>query len=256
MEIKTIDVLDLKVSYSDMGNGKNILILHGWGASHESWLEVQKDLAERGFRVIVPDLPGFGSSEEPKSPWGLKDYSEFVHEFSRVTGLDKFALAGHSFGGRVAIDYSVRYPKDFRYLVLISAAGIVRHKKAKINGILAFTKAGGFMFSLPILSFTRPIVEKVWYKISGLHDYPRASKMMKAIMQRVLNEELRSHLPNILMPTLILWGEKDLATPLSDGIIIHENVPTSYLHVFKGMPHAINLKNPHGVAEKMAEFLA
>jgi len=255
-ENKIVEVMDLKISYSDVGNGKDILILHGWGSSSNSWVEVQNNLSAKGFRVIVPDLPGFGASEEPRDPWGLKDYSGFVQEFARVIGINKFALAGHSFGGRIAIDYSARYPEDFKYLILIAAAGAIRHKKAKIGIMLIFTKIGSFIFSLPVLSFIRPTVEKIWYKISGEKDYRKASPMMKIIMQRVLDEELRSRLPNILMPTLILWGEKDVATPLSDGVMIHENVPTSYLHVFKDMPHALNLKNPHGVAEKIAEFLS
>ena len=255
-ENKTVEVQGIKISYSDSGTGKDILILHGWGSSYDSWLEVQKDLASRGFRVIVPDLPGFGRSDEPSSQWGLEDYSEFVHEFARMTGIkNKFTLAGHSFGGRVAIDYSVRYSEDLEFLVLIAAAGVMRHKKIKTQILLVFTKMGNAVFSLPVLSFMKPFVEKVWYKFSGEKDYWQASDTMRTVMQRVLDEELGSRLPKILLPTLILWGQKDTATPLSDGIIIHQNVPTSYLHVFKDMPHALNLKDPHGVAEKIAEFL-
>lgn len=255
-EDKIIEVFGLKISYSDTGYGKNILILHGWGSRHTSWIEVQRNLVKKGFRVIVPDLPGFGKSEEPINLWGLKEYSEFVREFAKVVNIEKYAIAGHSFGGRIAIDYSTRYPEDFKRLILISAAGVVRRRKIRTKILLIFTKIGNFVFSLPALSFARAYVTKIWYTLSGEKDYYRASHMMKAIMQKVLDEELKSYLPNIFVPTLILWGEKDVATPLSDGIIIHENIPKSSLHVFKGMPHALNFKNPDGIAEKIVEFLA
>ena len=74
--------------------------------------------------------------EEPKEIWHLKDYSNFAHEIVRYLDLGQFTLLGHSFGGRIAIDYALRYSKELSALVLVSAAGVIKHKKAKIGFLL------------------------------------------------------------------------------------------------------------------------
>ncbi|MEX0877533.1 MAG: alpha/beta hydrolase [Candidatus Spechtbacterales bacterium] len=252
---KKIKVKGLTTFYRDEGEGDPVLILHGWGSNADAWHTTQKELARQGFRVITIDLPGFWRTEEPPEPWHLKDYSDFVYEFTQKIDLAYFTLAGHSFGGRITIDYATRYPKQLSSIILISAAGVMRHKKAKIGVMLILTKTGNAIFSIPPLSFLKPLAQKVWYKFTGEHDYEKASPIMKSVMQRVLEEELYSYLPNITVPALILWGDKDTATPLSDGFILHKNIPVTHMHVFPDMPHALNLKAPIQVAKEISLFL-
>lgn len=252
---QTIKVKGLDAFYRIEGEGDTILILHGWGSSSNTWQITQKELARRGFRVLALDLPGFGQTPEPPEYWHLKDYTDFVHEFAQKLDLHPFTLAGHSFGGRITIDYASRYPKSLRAIVLIAAAGVIRHKKAKIGIMLGLTKLGNALFSIPPLNFTKPIARKIWYKFTGVHDYEKASDVMKTIMQTVLAEELRQYLPNIHTPTLILWGENDMETPLLDGFIIHRTIPQTHMHVFPDMPHGLNIKAPIAVAKQIARFL-
>lgn len=250
-----IKVRGLNTFYRDEGKGDPILILHGWGSNSDTWIKTQKELTRRGFRVITIDLPGFGRTEEPPKDWSLKDYTDFTYEFAQKLDLFPFTLAGHSFGGRITIDYASRYPKGLRAIVLISAAGIIRHKKARIGLMIIIAKIGNALFSIPPLSFTKPLAQKIWYKVTGEHDYEKASSVMKGVMRTVLEEELQPYLPAITVPALILWGDKDTATPLSDGFIIHRTIPITHMHVFPGMPHALNLKAPIEVAKQIAKFL-
>lgn len=258
----TLSVNGLAVFYREEGRPSNgevkngtVLILHGWGSKSDTWRDVQLDLADRGYHVVVPDLPGFGQTPQPPHPWSLKEYSAFVDELAILLGFEQFTLAGHSFGGRIAIDYAIRHPRRLRSLILCDTAGITRRKKLKTKIFLVLTKGGNLIFSLPPLFLFKPIVLKVWYRIAGERDYYRASPLMRETMKRVMDENLRAHLPHITQPTLILWGEDDVATPVADALIIHQSIPRTHLHIFPGTGHAIQIEKPKNVAKQIARFL-
>ena len=78
---------------------------------------------------------------------------------------------------------------------------------------------------------------------------------MREIMKRVMGESLRPHLPHITQPTLILWGEDDMATPVADALIIHQSIPLTHLHIFPETGHAIQIEKPKNVAKHIARFL-
>ena len=164
-------------------------------------------------------------------------------------------MAGHSFGGRISIDYAVRYPQQLDKLILISAAGVVRHEKVKIKIFLILTKIGNFVFSTPILSSLKPLVGRVAYKLAGARDYKKASEKMQKIMERILEENLRVFLPKVTQPTLILWGGKDIITPVSDAKILNREIKNSYMHIFSNQPHALNLTMPQNLSKHMIDFL-
>lgn len=252
---KVIKVQNLSVFFRDEGSGDAILILHGWGSRSDSWHDVQKDLVSYGYRVLVPDLPGFGQTSEPPSTWSLKEYSQFVRDFTQHVGLKHFTLLGHSFGGRIAVDYTLRYQEQIHTLILADAAGMGRHKKFKTRIFFILTKLGDKIFSIKLFRFARPIVQKIWYKLTRENDYYRASYKMKKIMAKILKENLRSRLHDIKRPTLILWGEKDRLTPIADAVVINRHIPAAHLHIFPNVGHAINLETPAHVARQINRFL-
>jgi len=255
METKFIAVSDLRIRYLET-EGKNdipLIILHGWGSSLDSWKNVASALASEGIKVFIPDLPGFGETPEPPSAWGASDYGEFVKGFARELGIQNFDLAGHSFGGQVAITYAAQHPQDIHKLILIAAARIMKRRKLRVKLFLFVTKIGNLIFVLPPLSLLRPFIQKIWYKITGERDYYRASARMREVFKRV-ETDVSSHLTTIMAPTLILWGDRDDATPVADARIIHDKIPNSKLHIFPGEGHDLNFKKPHEIAQKIFEF--
>ena len=255
METKFIDVSGLRVRYLETaGNGDvPLIILHGWGSSVDSWRTVASQLAERNIQVFIPDLPGFGQTKEPPSAWGANDYVEFVKKFARELGMQKFDLAGHSFGGQLAIEYAAQYPPEIRKLVLIAAARIMKRRKLRVKLFLVVTKIGNLIFALPPLALLRPLVQKIWYAITGERDYYRASTRMREVFKNV-GADVGSRLEMIKVPTLILWGARDDATPLADARIIHDKIPNSKLHIFPGEGHDLNFKKPREIAQKIFGF--
>src|SRR3989344_8631904 len=103
-------IKNLETHYKVFGQGKPILILHGWPSSSDKWQEVAQILAKK-YLVIVPDLPAFGKTQEPNLAWDTNDYIEWLREFcDNVEGLQKeFYLIGHSFGGALAAKFTVQY---------------------------------------------------------------------------------------------------------------------------------------------------
>jgi len=256
MESKIIDVSGLKVRYLETSARGDIplIILHGWGSSIDSWKNVASALGEGDIKVFILDLPGFGQTPEPPSAWNTSDYVEFVKKFARELGLQKFNLAGHSFGGQLAITYATQYPQDIRKLILIAAARIMKRRKLRVKLFLVVTKIGNLIFALPPLALLRPLVQKIWYKITGERDYYHASNRMREVF-KLVGEEVGSRLESVSVPTLILWGDQDEATPVADARIIHEKIRNSQLYIFPGEGHDLNLKKPRDLAQKIIEFI-
>lgn len=100
-----IEILEQKINYEILGQGNDILLLHGWGASIESYRPVINTLS-KNFRVIALDFPGFGNSDPLKKAWCLSDFSEMVKQFLQKLNIEKPIIIGHSHGGRVIIQHS------------------------------------------------------------------------------------------------------------------------------------------------------
>ena len=99
---------------------ENILILHGWGSQAERWSEVKELLENGGYRVYVPDLPGFGESLPPPQAWSVDDYVEWVRSFCEKENLSQIFLLGHSFGGSIAIKFVNYFPEKVQGLILVA----------------------------------------------------------------------------------------------------------------------------------------
>ncbi|HIW74889.1 MAG TPA: alpha/beta hydrolase [Firmicutes bacterium] len=226
MEI-TID--GRQVRYIDEGEGPEVLLLHGWAAPAETYRLIIDHLKPR-CRVVAPDLPGFGGSEEPDRPWSADDYADFVLRFAGAVGLTAPVLIGHSNGGRIIIKLMNRpqLPLAVPKIVLMDAAGIpAKHGAGYYIKVYTY-KAAKRLF--PALA------EKMRGK-AGSADYNSASPLMRQTMVRLLNEDLTPLLAGIRVPALLIWGENDTATPLSDGQAMEKRIPDAGLVVLKGAGH-------------------
>lgn len=245
----------MRFIYNIFGEGETLLLLHGWGGSSESFLRVQEFLSTN-YRVIVLDLPGFGKSEEPKKPWNLDDYVEFLREFLSQMNIEKCSLAGHSFGGRIAIKFCAQYPEKIDKLVLIACAGIKHKKSLEEKATNFFANVGKKIFSLPILKNAYNPGRWVLYKLLlRRQDYYQANPLMRETMKLVINEDLKPLLSKIAAPTLIIWGENDEITPLEDARIMHREIQRSRLEIIKGAGHYLPRRNPEEIARLMKNFL-
>ncbi len=233
-----------------------IVILHGWGATSRSYDKLKPLLEQKGISVFVFDLPGLGSALPPPEAWGIDNYKEFARKKIAELGIDKFILFGHSFGGRIGIKFAADYPEELAGLILCDAAGITPRPKAKITLFRLLSNSGKLVFSLPILKYLQPIVRKIEYFLAGSRDYYYLqNEIMKGVFKNVVKEDLTPFLNKIKTLTLIIWGEKDKMTPVSDAYIINQGIAGSELKILEGVGHSPHLEAPEKLAEIIEKFL-
>jgi pimeloyl-ACP methyl ester carboxylesterase len=233
----------MTISYFDTdplnAQGRQVLLfLHGWGACKETFGPVIGQLRER-YRVIAPDLPGFGQTGEPERPWQPADYADFFQAFVEVLGLQGqgFTACGHSHGGRLLIKWAARRPEALKRLVLIDSAGLkAKHGPGWYIKVYSY-KAGKALLRQPALNklFTARFAGKI--AKAGSADYQQASPLMKRTMVLQLAEDLRPCLPQIKAPTLLFWGDEDRDTPLEQGRLMEREIPDAGLVVLSPAGH-------------------
>jgi len=245
----------LKINYKIAGEGPAILILHGWGGSSDSWISVQEILAKEGFKVICPDFPGFGKSETPFEPWGVKEYSKFVLNLTKILELQKFFLLGHSFGGRVAIKFSVLYPEKIKSLILCNSAGIKQKWGFREKFIFRLSKLGNAIFTFPPLKRFKNKFRNLFYIFLRHKDYAKVEGTMRKIFKKVLTEDLLKDLPRIKTRTLIIWGEFDKLVPVKYAHTFKEKIENSKLEILLKIGHSPHLEVPEKLAKIIIQFL-
>jgi pimeloyl-ACP methyl ester carboxylesterase len=249
------EIAGRRTRYLEAGEGRPIVLLHGWGGRIESWGVIPAVLAER-FRVVALDLPGFGETVGPERPWGPSDYADFVAHFLRERGLGPVTLVGHSHGGRTAISLAARHPELLDKLVLVDSAGIVPRRGPRYYlRVYAVKAARGILALAPLAPIRSRAMEAV-YRAVGSADYNAAmDPILRATLVRCVNEDLRRLLPAMKVPTLLVWGSADLDTPLADGKLMERLIPDAGLVVFEGAGHFAYLDRPDRFCRVLTHFV-
>ena len=251
---QTIDIDGVTLRYDTEGSGpRAVIVMHGWGCKASTVALLAQAAGGAGTTVYNLDLPGFGASTEPADVWGVERYTACIEEFVRRHGIERPSLIGHSFGGRIGILYASRNVVD--KLILVDSAGIKPHRSLKY-----YVKVYSFKTVkriLPLLVGRRKaeeIVERMRGK-AGSSDYAGASPKMRAIMSRVVNEDLTDRLPLIKAPTLLIWGEKDTATPMRDARTMERLIPDAGLVSYPEAGHYSFLDRPGQTQAVIRSFL-
>lgn len=246
------DVNGIKLHAEVSGSGAPLLLMHGWGCDHTTVRSIAAT-AVLTNRVYNIDFPGFGASPEPDEVWGVEEYTALVEAFARQEGLERPVLVGHSFGGRVAILMASRTPVS--KVVLVDAAGIKpRRSLAYYYKVYSFKAAKRLANLLLGKERAEKRIEAMRAR-RGSSDYSQASPKMRAIMSKVVNQDLTDRLSLIKAPTLLIWGENDTATPVADARKMAKMIPDAGLVSFVGCGHYSFLDNPAQFRAVLSSFL-
>lgn len=223
--------------------------------SGKRYEEVQSLLEKRGFTVLAPDLPGFGSNTLKKEELFFSDYVAFVKSYIEKQKLKKVILLGHSFGGRVAIAFTALYPQYVAKLILVAASGIPHPLPSiKKKVVYALTKIAKPFFSLPGISVFYTNLRKLVYYSLGEMDYYKAGLLRKTFTN-VYQVSIADDLPKIDVPTLIVWGKEDAFVPVADGELMHEKIQKSQLIVKEHEGHRFPYEKPKDFVATLLPFL-
>jgi len=247
-------VNDQLVSYSDEGAGPVLVILHGWGASLQTFDTIAKRLSGR-FRVIRLDLPGFGQSPKPPDSWFIDDYAHFIASFlSKLGVLSVYAIIGHSFGGRITLKAVGKGYIIPQKVVLIGSAGIKPSESAQKLLYKSVAKVGKQIAKLPLFNKLQVKLRRRLYESAGSTDYLEADTM-RTIFLHTIAEDLQADAANIKQPCLLIWGENDDATPVADGRILHSAIRDSQFVVVSRAGHFVYTDKPDEVTKIIEDFL-
>jgi pimeloyl-ACP methyl ester carboxylesterase len=227
---------------------KKGLIIHGWTYSLKKYKRLSQILNSKGLKNEILKVPGL--TEKIERPWDLDDYINWIKNgINKENG--KVVLIGHSSGGRIAAAFASKYPQKLEHLMLIDSAGILHdefHVKLRLLFFEALARIGKKISSSAIL-------KNLLYKMAGENDYKNATKDTKKTMTNLIKTDLSASLAKVTTPTLIIWGEHDKVTPLSDGKIMHQLIKNSRLHIIKSAKHSPHFTHAKEVADTISEYL-
>ncbi len=229
--------LDNKVNYISQGEGSPVILVHGVAASLYDWVKLSPELVSNGFHTFALDLLGHGGSAKPEDHSLYNIDAVFSHFTNWVNSLrlkQPLYLVGHSLGGYLCLLYSLRYPYQVKRLVLIDPffkpqqLNIILHRVLYRPEISARVIRFIPEWFINLLLGWDPIDAANFSSEDRLqiaNDYKRASPLFVYITQNV--PDLMGHIPNITVPSLVIWGEKDRTLD-----------PTSFPQLIQALPNA------------------
>jgi pimeloyl-ACP methyl ester carboxylesterase len=222
----------VRIRYITAGQGKPLLLLHGWGTSLDTFGVMIEDL-KRQFRITAFDFPGHGGSDMPPVTWTVDAFVGLTLGVMSELGIERASVLGHSFGGRVAIKLVAAHPEMVDRLVLVDSAGVPPPQTIKRRLKRVASKSANAIGRLgrPGQAVRRTIVRRI-----ASPDYKAAGPLRDTFLA-IVREDLRPALPRIKAPTLLVWGESDDDTTLADAHTMEKLIPGARLLVLKNAGH-------------------
>ena len=236
-----INIKDLNINYIQYGEGKDIILLHGWGQNIEMMKPLGDYFCDR-FRITILDLPGFGESDEPKNTWTIDDYELMLEDFIKELKIKKPIVIGHSFGGRLAIRYSARNPIEKLVLFGSPCIRIQEALPLKVRILKSMKKLPGM-----------DKIGEYMKQYIGSRDYKAASPVMRQTLVEVVNEDLSHYAKEIEEPTLLIWGQNDTEAPVAEAKELEKIMIDAALIILPGTHYAY-LENLQQVVNILNNF--
>ncbi|HEX3585607.1 MAG TPA: alpha/beta fold hydrolase [Candidatus Angelobacter sp.] len=258
-----IQVGDHRIVYSEGGNGEPVVLLHGFGASADSWNRFAKPLTRR-YRVIAPDQPGWGASTRIETAsYGYPAQIERLHQLFSALGLKRVHLVGHSMGGFIASAYAARYPSEVITLGLIAPHGMVEpvsselaNDVAKGDNWLVASSYQEFDRLLNNIFARRPYAPKAVVRYLADHAIRGSAKSAKIFAEMQTNDPpLADRLPCITAPALIVWGDHDRVLHVSCADLFRQGIKSSEVMIIPSSGHMPLVENAGTCARAWLAFV-
>jgi pimeloyl-ACP methyl ester carboxylesterase len=268
-----VDVDGTPINYVDAGSGERepVVFVHGLGGQWQNWLENLPRVAQER-RVLALDLPGFGRTPEPRDGIRIPGYGRIVDAFCEELGLGGVAMVGNSMGGFIAAEVAIQFPSRVTRLVLVSAAGISSASTLR-RPILT---AGRIMTAVATNTVARhrALASRPTTRHLSLALVARYPKLLRAdlayeglfkgagkpgfddALLACLDYDFRDRLPEVRVPTLIVWGENDSVIPVRDANEFERLIPDSRKVVMRETGHIPMAERPQAFNDLLMDFLA
>jgi len=251
----------------DVGVGSPVLLLHGSGPGVTAWANWRLTIPElaKHYRVIAPDLVGFGYTERPSvARYSMDGWVDHAHAIIDSLGIRKVSIVGNSFGGAIALALAIRYPERVNRMVLMGSVGVPFVITPELNAIWGYRPSIENMRKLlDIFAFDRGLVNdelaELRYQASIRPGYQESyEKMFPEPRQRWVDELSSSYfdISNISAPALIVHGRDDRVIPLENAFLLNKLIKKSQLHVFGMCGHWTQIEHAKQFNQLLINFLA
>jgi pimeloyl-ACP methyl ester carboxylesterase len=235
------------VRYYDDGTGPVVLFIHGAGATARLWHRQSGPLSRR-FRVIAPDLPGFGGTERFPGIKKVRDFGRFIADFLDALGLKRVSVVGSSMGGWAASWFAHDYPDRVEKLVLISPAGLYLSQDPPMSVPELISELEKMYSGMGITSTVdKKQMDELQRGVETVHDMHQSGGF---------TPDLASHLSELKAPTLIIWGKADNVIPVSYAKVWGAEIPGSKLLVIDRAGHLPYVERPDEVNDILTNFIS
>jgi pimeloyl-ACP methyl ester carboxylesterase len=262
---------DVRVHYQEAGptDGIPLMLLHGFASSTLVWSKVFLTLAAAGFRVIVPDLLGYGYTGKPRNgEYTIDGQAKVIVGLLDALGIEQATVVGSSYGGAVAATCALDYPDRVERLILVGTVNNNRPLQFRLMRVFGSRIVGDVIS--PLLIGSRRLLRRRMKRVYDRHAWVldeqrvharhlplRAASTQRAIIQTVRlwdANRVSRDAGLIRQPTLLLWGDNDPEIPLTDGERLHEAIPGSRLMVFLNCGHLPHEEYPEQFVEVVTGF--
>ena len=260
MKEKFLQVDGSKIRYLEFGDSKETLVLiHGLGASAERWNPVIPFFTNK-YRVIVPDLIGFGYSDKPLVDYTPEFFSEFLEKFLSASNIVHPYLIGSSLGGQIVAEYATSHSQDIEKLILVSPSGTMEKSTPALDAYIMAALYPNEQNAKNAFELMEGAGHNVHEKIvNGFVERMRLPNAKLAFMSTLLgiknSELIISKLQTISVPTLIIWGENDPVIPIHYADSFVSTIRDCRFFRMDGCGHTPYVQDPHTFASKVLEFL-
>lgn len=249
-----LTVKDITIYYEKHGNSKKtILILPGWGNTRETFHHIINNF-KNDYTIYIVDYPGLGKSPIPNKTLTIYDYTELIINFMTKLNISNPIIIAHSFGGRISSLLSGYYKYKINKFILIDIAGIKPKKTIK-----KFIKEKIYKLKKKLIKiFPKKKQNYLYQKLLKKYastDYLSLPPTMHNTFKNIINEDLTKYFKNIKEETLLIWGENDQDTPLTDAYKIKKSIENSALIILKNGNHYSYLNYPILVNNIIYEFI-
>ena len=241
----------LLTNYTRLGSGKTVVVLHGWGDNIAGIAPFLKGLSST-YDVVAMDVPGFGGTQAPDTSWGLDEYAGFLESFLTKLNIKPHAIIGHSNGGAIAIRALAHGLKTDK-LVLLASAGVRGDNKKSVGVARVITKVGKVL--------AKPLPQKTQRKLRSSVYATLGSDMlvaehMQETFKRIVADDVREDAAKITQPTLLIYGQNDVSTPVHIGMTLQAAIAKSKIEIIPDVGHMLPTDATDTILKMITEFVS
>jgi pimeloyl-ACP methyl ester carboxylesterase len=202
---------------------------------------------------------GHGNSDRPKGGYTPHDLASDIADFMRSLKISSAIIVGHSMGGTIAQRFALDYPEMTKAVVLVGSFASFQNKASitELRGIVSMLQDpidSGFVAEFQKSTIFQSVDDNS-FKNYVTESMKVPADVWKAIATELLTVDLSIHLPGIQIPTLIIWGDKDLLAPRSDQQLMNKSINSSRLLVYDGIGHAVHWEDPRRFTNDLLDFI-